>query len=72
VQYFAPRLAALAVALELGQGLVQQFLLLRSRAKPMQEITLLKFSEPIKDLRSFLSFELGQLRQYLSFAHGGN
>jgi hypothetical protein len=36
-------LAALAVALELGQGLVQQLLLLRSRAKPIQEIALLKF-----------------------------
>ena len=49
-------MGALAVALELGQGLVQQLLLLRSRAKPIQEIALLKFAEPLEDLGSLVRF----------------
>jgi hypothetical protein len=58
-----PGLAALAVALELGQRLVQQLLLLRSRAKPIQEIALLKLAEPLEDLRSLVGFELRQFGQ---------
>jgi hypothetical protein len=72
LQDVAPRLAGLAVALELRQRLVQQPLLLRSRAKPIQEITLLKFAESLEDLRSFFSCELGQFGKDFGFAHGAN
>ena len=69
VQHIPPRLAALAIALELGQRLVQELLLLRSRAKLMQEVALLKFAEPLEDLRSFFGSELGQFGKGFGFAH---
>jgi hypothetical protein len=72
VQHVAPGLAALAVALELGQGLVQEHLLLWSRAMSLEEVALLKFAEPLEDLRPLCGLELGQFGKDFGFAHGGN
>ncbi len=45
------RFAALAMTLELGQGLVQEPFLLGSRAMPLEEVALLKFAEPLVRVR---------------------
>ena len=72
LQHLAPGLAVLAVALEFGQGLVQQLLFLGRRATPLQEVALLKLTEPLEHLRSLVGFELRQFGQDLGFAHGAN
>ena len=38
----------------------------------MQEITLLKFTQPLEDLSPLVGFELGQFGKDFGFAHGDN
>ena len=69
LKHLPPGPPGISIALEIGKSIVQNLLFCGAESRPSDEVLLLQFTKPAKDLVSLVCAQLRKLREDIGFTH---